>query len=77
MNVEWCQQVYEDAIKQYGSPEIINTDQGSQFTSPIFTKVSLDREIKISMDGKGIYRERNQGLEGHARWCTQPPIQRA
>jgi len=63
MNVEWCLQVYEDAIKQYGCPEIINTDQGSQFTSPIFNKASLDREIKISMDGKGraldnIYIER-------------------
>ena len=63
MNVEWCLQVYEDAIKQYGCPEIINTDQGSQFTSPIFTKASLDRDIKISMDGKGraldnIYIER-------------------
>ena len=53
MNVKWCQQVNEDAIKQQGSPEIINTDQGSQYTSPIFTKVSLDREIKISMAGKG------------------------
>ena len=53
MTVEWCLQVYEDAIAKYGAPEIINTDQGSQFTSPIFTKVSLDREIKISMDGKG------------------------
>ena len=63
MNVEWCLQVYEDAIKQYGCPEIINTDQGSQFTSPIFTKASPDRDIKISMDGKGraldnIYIER-------------------
>jgi len=46
-------QVFEYTIKQYGCPEIINTDQGSQFTSPIFTKVSIDRGIKISMDGKG------------------------
>lgn len=63
MNVEWCVQVYEDAIKEYGCPEILNTDQGSQFTSPIFTNVSLKRNIKISMDGKGraldnIYIER-------------------
>jgi len=53
MNVEWCLQVYEDAIKQFGCPEILNTDQGSQFTSPIFTKASIDRDIKISMDGRG------------------------
>jgi len=52
MNTEWCLQVYEDAIKQFGCPEILNTDQGSQFTSPIFTKVSGNRDIKISMDAK-------------------------
>lgn len=53
MTVEWCLQVYEDAIAQHGAPEILNSDQGSQFTSPVFTKASSDREIKISMDGKG------------------------
>lgn len=63
MNVEWCAQVYQDTVEQYGCPEIINTDQGSQFTSPIFTKISMDNNIKISMDGKGraldnIYIER-------------------
>ena len=63
MNVEWCAQVYQDTIDDFGCPEILNTDQGSQFTSPIFTKISLDNEIKISMDGKGraldnIYIER-------------------
>ena len=52
MNTEWCLQVYEDAIKQSGCLEIINTDQGSQLTSPIFINASVDREIKISMDGK-------------------------
>lgn len=63
MNVEWCAQVYQDTIEQYGCPEILNTDQGSQFTSPVFTKISIDNKIKISMDGKGraldnIYIER-------------------
>ena len=63
MNVKWCAQVYQDTINDFGCPEILNTDQGSQFTSPIFTKISLDNEIKISMDGKGraldnIYIER-------------------
>ncbi len=63
MNVEWCAQVYQDTIEQYGCPEILNTDQGSQFTSPVFTKISIDNDIKISMDGKGraldnIYIER-------------------
>ena len=53
MNTEWSPQVYEDAIKQFGCPEILNTDQGSQFTSPIFTNAQVDRGIKISMDIKG------------------------
>jgi len=35
------------------SPEIFNTDQGSQFTSPDFTNILLDRGIKVSMDGRG------------------------
>ncbi len=36
-----------------GTPEIFNTDQGSQFTSSDFTSVLLDRDIAISMDGRG------------------------
>ena len=43
----------EEAIEQYGCPEIFNTDQGSQFTSEDFTSVLKKNHIKISMDGKG------------------------
>lgn len=55
-------QVLERALQQ-GSPEIFNTDQGAQFTSPKFTKPLLDAEVKISMDGRGraldnVYIER-------------------
>jgi putative transposase len=62
--IERCAQVYQDTIEQYGCPEILNTDQGSQFMSPVFTKISIDNNIKISMDGKGraldnIYIERS------------------
>lgn len=53
MTVEWCSEVYQDAINEFGAPDILNTDQGSQFTSPVFTKISQDNGIKISMDGKG------------------------
>ena len=42
-----------DALARYGRPEIFNTDQGSQFTSKDFTDELRDRDIKISMDGKG------------------------
>ncbi|WP_158499733.1 integrase core domain-containing protein [Zobellia galactanivorans] len=37
----------------HGKPEIINTDQGSQFTSDEFSSTVLGKEIKLSMDGKG------------------------
>jgi len=43
----------ESAIRRYGSPEIFNSDQGSQFTSPSFTKILKENDIKISMDGRG------------------------
>lgn len=53
MSAEWCTEVVREAMEKYGKPEIFNTDQGSQFTSNDFTTQLLDREIKISMDGKG------------------------
>jgi putative transposase len=53
MTAEWCKQVVDEAIQQYGSPEIFNTDQGSQFTSEIFTALLISKNVRISMDGKG------------------------
>ena len=47
----------EAALARHGKPEIFNTDQGSQFTSTYFIKVLARREIKISMDGKGAWRD--------------------
>jgi len=49
----FCIEALEEAIRIYGQPEIFNSDQGATFTSPDFTKVLLDLEVKISMDGKG------------------------
>lgn len=49
---EFCVTALEQALSS-GRPEIFNTDQGSQFTSDDFTKVLLEAEIQISMDGKG------------------------
>lgn len=49
----FCISALERALRLYGKPEIFNTDQGSQFTSPDFIKVLKDNKIKISMDGKG------------------------
>ncbi len=53
MTAEWCAEVLQETVDQYGKPEIFNTDQGSQFTSDVFIKALTDNEIKISMDGKG------------------------
>ena len=44
-------------MTQYGSPQIFNTDQGSQFTSAEFTSVLINNGISISMDGKGAWRD--------------------
>jgi putative transposase len=53
MTADWCTEVAREAIEKYGKPDIINTDQGSQFTSNEFTGLLLDNDISISMDGKG------------------------
>lgn len=52
MTATWCRQVVEEAIQEHGKPKIINSDQGSQFTSEEYTAL-FDDEMKISMDGKG------------------------
>ncbi len=52
LEADFCLEALEDALK-FGTPDIFNTDQGCQFTSHGFTKMLLDREIKISMDGRG------------------------
>ena len=46
-----------EATSKYGCPEIFNTDQGSQFTSDVFTNSLSLRGIAISMDGKGRWRD--------------------
>ena len=53
MDVEFCVSAMQDAIARYGVPEIVNTDQGSQFTSFEFTKLLKAHDIRISMDGRG------------------------
>jgi len=53
MTAAWCKEYLEMAIYQHGKPEMINTDQGSQFTSPVFTGFVTGENISFSMDGKG------------------------
>lgn len=53
MDAGFCVEALKEALAGYGTPEIFNTDQGSQFTSTDFTDVLRDAKIKISMDGRG------------------------
>lgn len=53
MDADWCAEVLQEAIDMHGTPEIVNTDQGSQYTSEIFVTTVLSNDIKLSMDGKG------------------------
>jgi putative transposase len=57
MDRAFCIEALEEALARYGRPDIFNTDQGSQFTSSDFTGVLLDNAIKISMDGRGAWRD--------------------
>lgn len=57
LEAEFCIEALQEAIARYGKPEIMNTDQGSQFTCIEFIKVLKDAEIAISMDGKGAWRD--------------------
>ena len=57
MDVDFCVSALEEALKCYGRPEIFNTDQGSQFTSTAFTGLLKAKGIKISMDGRGRWKD--------------------
>ena len=57
MEAAFCVETLEDALARHGKPEIFNTDQGSQFTGAAFTGVLAAQDIRISMDGKGAWRD--------------------
>jgi putative transposase len=57
MEASFCIETLEAALATHGKPEIFNTDQGSQFTCPAFVDVLQKRDIGISMDGKGAWRD--------------------
>ena len=59
ITLEAChaKEVIEQAFTRWGTPEIVNTDQGSQFTATEFTDVVLAQGCKLSMDGRGAWRD--------------------
>ena len=57
MEAAFCVETLQDALARHGKPDIVNTDQGSQFTGAAFTGVLANNGIAISMDGKGAWRD--------------------
>jgi putative transposase len=57
MTTDFCLEALEAAIRDYGTPEILNTDQGSQFTGTAFVDQAQQHGIQLSMDGKGSWRD--------------------
>ena len=57
MDTSFCVAALEQALSRFGRPEIFNTDQGSQFTSAVFTGTLAAAAIKISMDGRGRWMD--------------------
>jgi len=53
MDAHFCLEALDEAVTRFGTPEIFNSDQGSQFTSEAFTGALKQHGIRISMDGKG------------------------
>jgi putative transposase len=59
ITLEAChaREVIEQAFMRHGTPDIVNTDQGSQFTAEEFTNAVLAKGCKLSMDGRGAWRD--------------------
>ncbi len=57
LSTDFCIEAVKEAFGCYGTPEIFNTDQGSQFTSEEFTDLLKEKGIAISMDGRGCWRD--------------------
>ncbi len=53
MDAGFCVEALKEAIAKYGKPEIMNSEQGSQFTGLEWTQALKEADVKISMDGKG------------------------
>jgi putative transposase len=57
MDAAFCTAALEEALARFGTPDIFNTDQGSQFTSLAFTQLLNDAGVRISMDGRGRWMD--------------------
>ena len=57
LDTEFCLLALEEALEQFGVPEIFNTDQGSQFTAEAFTGCLQQAGVRVSMDGRGRWMD--------------------
>src|SRR5579863_871523 len=57
LTADFCVEALEEALARYGAPQIVNTDQGCQFTGCEFIGKLQAHKISISMDGKGCWRD--------------------
>ena len=82
MEAEWVSSVVRDAVAVHGKPQIINSDQGSQFTSAAYQKLFREDQpcegVRISMDGKGraidnVFIERFWRTLKHEHLYLHPP----
>lgn len=82
MEAEWVAAVVRDAVAEHGKPEIINSDQGSQFTSDVYRNLfkpgGACHQVRISMDGKGraidnVFIERFWRTLKHDHIYLNPP----
>jgi putative transposase len=53
LTVDFCIEAVQEAFTKHGTPEIFNTDQGSQYTAHAFIDLLNTHQVKISMDGRG------------------------
>ncbi len=55
MHASFCVEALQEAIRKYGPPEIMNTDQGAQFTGTDWIAILTEAGVRVSMDGRGRY----------------------
>jgi putative transposase len=58
LETDFCIEALEEALTRFGAPEIVNSDQGSQFTSMAFTAVLHREKVAISMVGRGVWHDK-------------------
>jgi putative transposase len=57
LDTDFCIDALEEALKGHATPQIVNTDQGAQFTAAAFTDVLKAHQVQSSMDGKGRWMD--------------------